>query len=394
MIEKARERFNRSFSEEKYHQMLHDLNSMFHYHIPFRVAESPVFVPKWFSDKMFMACREMISFISHPAFKEKSQGAIPPHLYLPGEGSHSIFLAFDFGICRNEKGEIIPQLIELQGFPSLFGWQHLLAKHYRRFFEVEESLNHLFTHSEEEYLSMVKQAISGNQPEENTILLEIDPDNQNTRIDFLMTEKLWGVRAVCISKIKSAGRELYYEHNGRRITIHRIYNRVIFDELQNRPDITPGFDLMQEYDVEWAGHPNWFFRISKYLMPWLKGEYIPPTYFLNELKTIPEDLENYVLKPLFSFSGSGVVFHVTRQDIDAINNPSQYILQRKVNYEPVIRSPENRIKAELRLLFLWNDAESNPQPVINMARLSQGEMIGVKYNKNKTWVGGSVGFYE
>jgi hypothetical protein len=209
-----------------------------------------------------------------------------------------------------------------------------------------------------------------------------------------MTEKLWGVRAVCISKIKSAGRELYYEHNGRRITIHRIYNRVIFDELQNRPDITPGFDLMQEYDVEWAGHPNWFFRISKYLMPWLKGEYIPPTYFLNELKTIPEDLENYVLKPLFSFSGSGVVFHVTRQDIDAITNPSQYILQRKVNYEPVIRSPENRIKAELRLLFLWNDAESNPQPVINMARLSQGEMIGVKYNKNKTWVGGSVGFYE
>lgn len=394
MIRSAREQFNKSFSEEKYQHMLRTMNAEFNYTIPFRVAESPVFVPEWLSGKMFKACDEMIEFIRQPSFKKDTEAAIPPHLNLPGEGSHSIFLAFDFGICKNEKGEILPQLIELQGFPSLFGWQHFVAQHYRRFFQVDDKLNHLFTGSEEEYISTVSKSILGNQRKENTILLEIDPEKQNTRIDFLISEKLWGVKAVCISKVKSEGRELFYEENGKRISIHRIYNRVIFDELQNRPDIVPGFELQKEYDVEWAGHPNWFFRISKYIMPRLKGDCIPPTYFLNELKSIPSDLENYVLKPLFSFSGSGVIFNVTRQDIDNIKDPSQFILQRKVNYEPVIHSPDDKVKAELRLLFLWNAKDSKPQPLINMARLSKGEMIGVKHNKNKTWVGGSVGFYE
>lgn len=374
--------------------MLSTMNAEFNYTIPFRVAESPVFVPAWLSDKMFNACREMITFIRQPSFKKMTEAAIPPHLNLPGEGSHSIFLAFDFGICKNEHGKIVPQLIELQGFPSLFGWQHFAAQHYRRFFSVDESLNHLFTAAEQHYLDTVQKAITGNRQKENTILLEIDPEHQNTRIDFLITEKLWGVKAVCISQVKACGRELYYEENGKRITIHRIYNRVIFDELQNRPDIVPGFELQQEYDVEWAGHPNWFFRISKYIMPRLKGECIPPTHFLHELNSIPADLENYVLKPLFSFSGSGVIFNVTNRDIESISDPSQYILQRKVNYEPVIHSPDDKVKAELRILFLWNDERSEPQPVINMARLSKGEMIGVKHNKNKTWVGGSVGFYE
>ncbi len=394
MISEYRKRYNQSFSQEGYQRMLQCMNEEFGYVIPFRIAETPVFVPRSLFEKMVGACQQIISFIRQPSFKELTRAAIPSHLYVPGEGDHSIFLAFDFGICRDEKGELVPRLIELQGFPSLFGWQHFLAGYYRKFFDVDAQLNHLFVPDEQQYFESVRRAITGNQSPDHTILMEVDPDNQTTRIDFLITERWWGIKTICISKVKQAGRELYYESGGRRITIHRIYNRVIFDELEKRTDIKPGFCLDADLDVEWAGHPNWFFRISKFLLPYLQSEYVPSAYFLHTLKHLPSDMENYVLKPLFSFSGTGVKFHVSRQDIEQIKNPEQYILQKKVHYEGVVQSPEEGVKAELRLLYLWPDANGYPYPVVNMARLSKGEMIGVRYNKNKTWVGGSVGFYE
>jgi hypothetical protein len=394
MISEYRKRYNHSFTQERYQNMLRSMNEEFGYVIPFRIAETPVFVPRSLFEKMMDACRQIISFIRQTDFKQLTQTAIPPHLYVPGDGDHSLFLAFDFGICRDEKGELVPRLIELQGFPSLFGWQHFLAGYYRKFFDVDQQLNHLFVANEQVYLETIRKAIIGHCSPDHTILMEVDPDNQNTRIDFLITERWWGVKTICISKVKQAGRELYYESDGRRIAIHRIYNRVIFDELEKRTDLTPGFRLDADLEVEWAGHPNWFFRISKFLLPYLKSEYVPAAYFLHTLKQVPADLENYVLKPLFSFSGTGVKFHVTRQDIEQIKNPEQYLLQRKVHYERVVQSPDEGVKAELRLLYLWPEANDQPYPVINMARLSKGEMIGVRYNKNKTWVGGSVGFYE
>jgi hypothetical protein len=84
---------------------------------------------------------------------------------------------------------------------------------------------------------------------------------------------------------------------------------------------------------------------------------------------------------------------VTEKDLAGIRDPQNYLLQRKVAYEPVIDAPGEPVKAELRLLYFWGDREA-PQLVCNMARLSKGDMVGVKYNKNKTWVGGSVGLYE
>jgi hypothetical protein len=148
--------------------------------------------------------------------------------------------------------------------------------------------------------------------------------------------------------------------------------------------------------VEWAGHPNWFFYISKYTMPFLKGAAVPDCKLLDAYGTLPQDLENYVLKPLFSFSGSGVIFHVTLQDIERIPDQERknYMLQRKVHYEPVIQAPDGLVKAEVRLLYLWEDGAARPELVTNLARLSRGEMIGVKYNKDKTWVGGTVCFFE
>jgi hypothetical protein len=228
------------------------------------------------------------------------------------------------------------------------------------------------------------------------ILLEIDPLNQNTAIDFIVTRAYTGIEPVHIGDVKREGRKLYYQKDGRKIQVKRIYNRVIFDELLTRTDLKLDFNLTEEVDVEWAGHPNWFFRISKFTMPFIKSEYVPECKFLSEFTSFPDDLQNYVLKPLFSFSGTGIKFHVTPDDLKQIpaNQYENFLLQRKVHYEPVIHAPDGLVKTEIRLLFIWEKDQPKPTLVTNLARLSRGEMIGVKFNKNKTWVGGSVAFFE
>lgn len=395
MVSEIRKKYNSIFTEEKYNAFMADMNASFNYTIPFRVGESPVFISKEFKAKLLEGCNEIIDFICRDDFKKISEKAIPPQLNVPRETDETLFLAIDFGVCKNEAGEIVPQLIELQGFASMFCWQHFVAQQYRKHFYVPENYSHLFAGlNDDEYIQLLKKNVVGNHHPENVILLEIEPEKQNTRIDFLLTEKWMGVKPVCISKVIKEGKKLFYRNEGKKTAIHRIYNRVIFDELLKRDDLTLAFNMTDDVDVEWAGHPNWFFRISKYIMPHLKSKYIPACYFVNELKSLPSDLENYVLKPLFSFSGSGIKFHVTKKDIQELPDPENYLLQRKVKYEPVLQAPDEPVKVEVRMLYLWEPGAKKPQLVINMARLSKGEMIGVKYNLNKTWVGGSVGFYE
>jgi len=396
MIASARNQFNNSFSESKYQNFLKDLDQSFNHKITFRVAESPVFVGRDFKRKLLRASDEIIAFLLRPDFKELTHRAIPKPLYVPSETNHTLFLALDFAVVKDEKGEFQPRLIEMQGFPSLYGWQDFLARKYREHFSVPpEFQNHLGL-TNEAYREKMTRAWLGNYAPEEVVLLEIDPMKQNTAVDFIVTEKISGVRAVHIGDVKREGRKLLYEHNGKKIQIRKIYNRVIFDELIRRTDLKLDFNLTEDVDVEWAGHPNWFFRISKFTMPFIRSEYIPECRFLSEYESFPSDLENYVLKPLFSFSGSGIVFHVQQKDIDAIpvDERQNFLLQRKIQYEPVIQAPDGLVKTEIRLLFLWEDGQPKPELVTNLARLSRGEMIGVKFNKDKTWVGGSVCFFE
>ncbi|MCA6433214.1 MAG: hypothetical protein IM574_06345, partial [Cytophagales bacterium] len=205
-----------------------------------------------------------------------------------------------------------------------------------------------------------------------------------------------GTPLVHIGDVIIRNKKLYYKQEGKEIPIHRIYNRVIFDELLQKKDLQTQFHLTEDVNVEWAGHPNWFFKISKYTMPFLKGAAVPDSQFLHQVSTIPNDLENYVLKPLFSFSGSGVIFHVKAEDIEAIpaDQRHNFMLQRKVHYEPIVQAIDGLVKAEVRLLYVWEEGKPRPQLVTNLARLSRGDMIGVKYNKDKTWVGGTVCFFE
>jgi hypothetical protein len=396
MIASARQAYNRSFSEQQYQAFLKHLNTSFNYTIPFRVAESPVFVDRALGKKIFEASNEIINFLVRPDFKKLTEAAIPARLRVPRETDHTLFLALDYAVVKGATGELMPQLIEMQGFPSLFGWQHFIAQQYPKFFDVPPGFNSHFGFSNETYVEKFKVVLLNGHSPENVVLLEIDPMKQNTAIDFVITEKLAGVSPVHIGDVEMEGRNLFYRKEGKQIHIKRIYNRVIFDELVKRSDLRLQFNLTEDADVEWAGHPNWFFRISKYSMPFIKSKYIPECRFLNEYEVFPNDLENYVLKPLFSFSGSGVIFHVTKADIEAIPSAERhnYLLQRKVNYEPIIQAPDGLVKTEIRILFIWEDGAPRPVPFTNLARLSRGEMIGVKFNKDKTWVGGSVCYFQ
>jgi hypothetical protein len=127
-------------------------------------------------------------------------------------------------------------------------------------------------------------------------------------------------------------------------------------------------------------------------MPLLQHPCIPASYYVHQLETVPDDLENYVLKPLFSFAGSGVIIDVTKNDIANLPDPQNWMLQKKVTYAPIIKTPKTPAKAEIRLLFLWENGAARPFPAINIARLSKGKMIGVRYNENETWVGGSIAY--
>jgi len=396
MVPALRKAFNESFSNERYEAFLKDLHSKYPGAIEFRLCETPVFVDKEFAAKMIDACEYIIDVITDPAFKEFTEPAIPVHERVPNESDRCEMMVFDFGVCWNENHEPEPRLIEMQGFPSLFGFQVYYPDLFRKHFPVPDNYSqYLNGYTHDSYLKLLKEVITDDVPVENTILLEIKPHEQKTRIDFYCTQEYTGIQPVCITELIQEGRKLYYNREGKKTEVKRIYNRVIFDELQAQKNKLGHFtDITQDLDVQWIPHPNWFYRISKYTLPFIHHPYVPTTWFLHEIKQLPADLENYVLKPLFSFAGQGVVIDVTPADIEKITDPQNWILQRKVQYADIIETPDVPAKAEIRIMYVWKKEWDRPQPVINLARLSKGKMIGVNYNKDKKWVGGSVCFVE
>ena len=396
MINDLRKKFNNNFTEEKYAAFLDDLNSKHTGDIPFRIAETPVFIPKDFTKKIIDACEAIVDVIVDDNFKKLTAAAIPKGEEVPNENAHTHFIAFDFGICENAAGELEPQLIEMQGFPTLFGFQVYQPEVLKRHFNIPANFdNYLGGYNKESYIKLLKEIIIGEHNVENVILLEINPHEQKTRIDFYCTQDYLGIPIVSLTDLIQEGRKLYYLKDGKKVEVKRIYNRVIFDELMQQKDALGNFvDLTQDLDVEWVPHPNWFYRISKFTLPFIKHPYVPETFFLNEVKQLPGDLENFVLKPLFSFAGQGVIIDVTKEDIENVKDPSNWILQRKVKYADVIITPNIPAKAEIRIFYFWKEGEARPVAVNNLARLSKGKMIGVRYNADKDWVGGSVAFFE
>ncbi len=391
MIPELRKKFNSEFTVHKYDTFLNELNSSFQYPPDFRVAETPIFLPADIKDELINACNDILVQIQNDEFKNRSENAIPKDLVVPNESAHPEFLQIDFAICENPDGSFLPKLIELQGFPTVYGYQYFLAQLIKKHFNIEDGFVPYFSSLDEQgYVSELRNVIVGESDPENVILLEIQPEKQKTKIDFSATEKLLGITTVCISDVVQEGRKLFYKNYGKAIPIERMYNRVIFDDLK-RNDIAFSFNYKDELDVKWISHPNWFFKISKYSLPLLKGKYVPECYFLNELSGFSDDLSNYVLKPLFSFAGHGVEVDLNKKILDSIEDPDNYILQKKIEYAPIIKTPDENSKVEIRMMFLWDE---KPLLVNNLVRMSKGKMMGVDFNKNKTWVGSTLAFHE
>jgi hypothetical protein len=396
MLTTLRQQYNLRFSASRYQAMLDWIAAQHGHRPPFKIAETPIFLPPDFKERLIEAGEQVVDLLARPDFRELSAPAIPLGQSVPGETPHPAFLVVDFGVCVDENGAYQPRLIEIQGFPSLFFFQLLLAEAYRRHFDIPDNFTSLFNGLDETaYLEQLRRVILAGHDVENVILLEIEPEKQPTAIDFIVAKALLGIEYVCVSALEVEGKAVYYRKNGRKIRINRIFNRVIFDEMIRRDDLRRAFFFSHEHDVEWAGHPNWFFRISKHTLPLFDSPYVPASYFLDKLPEIPEDLHNYVLKPLFSFAGTGVIINLNRFDIDAIRDRENYILQRRVRYAPVIPTPdEEAAKCEIRLLMVWEKEAPRPRLVNNLVRLSKGEMVGTRHNQNRNWVGGSVAFFQ
>lgn len=396
MIQAVRRQYNADFTPEKYDSFLKDIHAVHPGAIQFRIAETPVFISLDFLTQMHQACEDVLKVLTGPDFKDKTKASIPRKLKVPGETPHPEFLVLDFGLCKNERGGYIPQLVELQGFPSMNAFQVLLANKYKQHFKVPSGFEpYLSGYDEQGYWQLLTEVIlAGHDPEE-VILLEVKPHEQKTKIDFYLTRDKLGVEPVCVTDLVKEGKSVFYYKGKKKIQVKRIYNRLIFDDLlSQKKSLGKHIDLTHHLDVEWAAHPNWFYRISKYALPLFDSPYVPLTYYLDKLEVIPADLENYVLKPLFSFAGQGVVLDVTKKHLDRVKDPQNWILQKKVEYAPVIETPDVSAKFEIRLMFYWKAGAPKPVLAFNLCRLSKGKMVGVRYNADKAWVGASIGLFE
>jgi hypothetical protein len=408
MITSLRKKINAAFTEQSHQNYLAALNTNFPGALDFSVAETPIFIDKDFTKKMLATGDYVNQVIQSDQFNSITERSLKNIPHFPNETALPNCIVMDFAIAINEQNELVPALIELQGFPSLFAYEILQDVCIRKTYTIPEGYSpYLNGYTKEKYLAHLETILKGNSILDNsknsiidsvkhTVLLEILPHQQKTRIDFYLTEKYFNIPTVCITELFIEERHLYYERAGKKIKIDRIYNRIVLDELKNQTKEIQekGALLQNNLEIEWVTHPHHFFRISKYLLPFLKHTYIPRTQFVDQLTEIPTALDKYILKPLFSFAGQGVIIDISPADIENIKDSSGWILQEKVNYANCIETPTGPAKAELRLFYFWDEAKQQYTATMNLARLSKGKMIGVNYNKTATWVGGSLAYFE
>ena len=401
MIPALRQAFNRDFTAAKYRAFLDYLDRLCGTHVKFRICETPCFFPRELLDRLASAGRALIhELVDSPAYRTASRDCIPKDFAAPNESARPLFIQVDFGLVRNSAGDLDPRLVEIQAFASLYAYQAALAQAYLEKYALDSHLRFLLDFADfDEYRHALHRAIVGAHDPANVVLLEIEPEEQKTLPDFLLTEKMLGVRPVCITSLRREGKRLFYDRDGAQTPIHRVYNRVIADELI-RKNVTLPFHFTDDLDVEWAGHPNWFFRISKFSLPHLRHPSVPRTWFLDQLPEeltaqihdSPNHLQNYVLKPLYSFAGLGVIVGPAREDLEKIPSARrhEYILQQRMSFEPVIKTPHGPTQAEIRIMFLWN-GELRAGPAI--VRMGRGKMMGVDHNRDLEWVGASAALF-
>ncbi len=402
MLEPFRSEFNtRRFSWERYATLLARLNARTRTEITFQISETPCFFEKALLDGMAEAGRALThQLIDSSAYMAESEKAIPKRYRVPNDNSKPNFVQVDFGLVRGEDGQLHPKLVEMQAFPSIYGYQDVLCEEYVRAYGLDRGLEWRFGGlSGEGYWDVLRRTIVGEHDPENVVLTEVAPEGQKTLPDFHVYEDRLGIATVDIAKLKKEGNRLFYERRGRWVPIERIYNRAIVDELE-RTGVRPAFDYRDELQVEWAGHPNWYFRVSKFSLPYLDHETVPACVFLDEWfegdrAKVPEERQRLLLKPLYSFAGKGIQFAPTDAELSSIPKGERhlYLLQERMNFEPVIVTPEGRTQAEIRVMYAWPEADKEMRPLISLVRMGRGLMMGVDHNRNQAWVGGSAALF-
>src|SRR5436305_12323618 len=241
--------FNADFAPEKYAALLRCVNGATKWPADFRISETPIFLTREFAEEAVYAANEIAAQTQTPEFARHCASAIPSGWEVPNESEHPEFLIVDLAVC-DDGHRLVPRLIEMQAFPSLFAFQFLLLGCMRKAFPaIPQSWTSSFGGiRDEQYLEILRRTIIADSKPENVILLEIEPEKQKTRIDFSATEVLLGIQSVCVTKIKKRGRQLFYNRDGTETRIDRIYNRVIFDELERRPDLKLEFSFQEELD--------------------------------------------------------------------------------------------------------------------------------------------------
>jgi hypothetical protein len=392
LIPNLRAAFNASWTDKKYRDFISRLEMRTGATLGFPLSETPCFFPKSLMQSLASTGLELVDqVLGSPEAIAAAETMVPERYRGPGAETIPTFLQVDFGLVRDAGGSIRPKLVELQAFASLYGFQLAMAEAYRDAFELPSSLTPFLDGLDDvSYHDLLRRAIVGEHDPHEVVLMEIEPQKQKTWPDFIVTEQKWGVRAIDTSEVHREGHRLYYRRDGKATQIKRIYNRVIPDELERKRIQLP-FGYGDDLDVEWAGHPAWYFRISKYSIPWLKHPSVPETRFLDRVDGLPADRERYLLKPLFSFAGGGIIFAPTDAQITAIpmSERKNYILQERINFTPVIETPEGPTQAEIRVMYVRDG--SRLRPVLPLLRMGRGKMMGVDHNKGLRWVGASAG---
>ena len=402
MLQPYRRDFNtQQFSPAKYVALIERLNRRTRTPIEFRICETPCFFPRPLIDEMVETGRVLThQLIDNPEYMRLSDGAVPPEYRVPNDNPRPNFMTVDFGVVRDEEGRLVPKLVELQAFPSIFGYQELLCEEYMQVYGRSRSLDwHFGGLSGEGSWDLLRRTIVGDHDPENVILMEVEPQGQKTLCDFHVYEDKLGIQTVDIATLRRERNKLFYQRGGKWIPVERIYNRAIVDEIQRKAIKLP-FDYRDDLDVEWAGHPNWYFRISKFALPYLDHASVPTPVFLDDWFAgkgggLPQDRSKLLLKPLYSFAGKGIQFEPTDVDLRAIPVSSRhdYLLQERVRFEPVIETPHGMTQAEIRIMYVWPEGDAEMTPVTSLVRLGRGLMMGVDHNRDQQWVGGSSAFF-
>ncbi len=420
MIPEMRSRFNREYSAPQYVRLMGYLEERCRVKVEFRVAETPIFVQRRLLDEMASAGAALAAdLMGNAEYLESAQESISEGFRVPDQTAHPHFLTADFALVEDAGGALSPRLVEIQAFPSVYGYQAVLSCGYREVFGLNSTMGrYLGGLDDAGYWKLLTRTVLGKCDPENVVLTEVDPLHQKTLPDFEVTSRKLGIAVVDIAALVPIGDRLHYRNAmGKLIPIHRIYNRAIADELIAR-NIRLPFDLTRAWDVEWAGHPNWYFLISKFSIPRLSrlgahGGVVPPAVFLSDfmdgegrqqLKAagvpFPEEsgpetvYRDLLLKPLFSFAGKGIMFDPTRADLEAIpmERRGDYLLQQRMHFVPTIETPFGMTQAEVRILYLWPD-DGTLRPVLPLVRLGRGKMMGVDHNRDQEWVGASAAFW-